>query len=62
MSADPEGAALEAAAARLDEIARRIGEGDLPAEEVRALGDEALRLSGEITERLGRVLRAAEAD
>lgn len=60
MSADPDREALAAATARLEEIVRRIGEGDAGADELRALADEALEASGEITERLARVLRAAE--
>jgi hypothetical protein len=38
-------------------VARRIADPELPPEELRALADEALALTGEITERLPRVLR-----
>ena len=57
----PELRALEAAAARLEEVARRIGEGDAEPEELRGLADEALALGAEITERLPRALRLPEA-
>ena len=53
--------ALEAAAARLEEIARRIGDGDAPPEDLRALAEEALALGAEITERLPRALRLPDA-
>jgi hypothetical protein len=52
-----EAAGLEAAAHRLEQIARRLGEEDVPPDELRALADEALALGAEITERLPRVLR-----
>jgi hypothetical protein len=57
--AEDERVALEAAAARLDRVAERIASGEAPAEEVRALAEEVLALSAEITERLPRALRAA---
>lgn len=56
-----EAAALEAAAARLEELARRLGADEVPSDELRALADEALALGQEITERLPRALRAARA-
>ena len=49
---------LEAAAARLEEVARLIAGGDEDAARLRALADEALALGAEITERLPRALRA----
>jgi len=52
-----EAAALEAAAHRLEEIARRLGDAGVPPDELRALADEVLALGAEITERLPRVLR-----
>jgi hypothetical protein len=55
-----ESAALAAAAERLERVAARIASGEAPPEELRVLADEALALTGEITERLPRVLRAAE--
>ena len=54
-----EAAALETAAARLEVLARRLGDDDVPSDELRALADEALALGQEITERLPRALRAA---
>ena len=57
MTAADEAAALEAAAQRLEQIARRLGEEGVPPDELRALADEALALGAEITERLPRVLR-----
>lgn len=57
--AGEEAAALEAAAARLEELARRLGGDDVPPDELRGLADEALALGQEITERLPRALRAA---
>lgn len=64
MSTGPpdEAAALEAAAARLEDLARRLGDEDVPPQELRALAEEALALGQEITERLPRALRAAAAD
>jgi len=53
-----ERAALEAAAARLEEVARRIGDPSaLAPGELRDLAEQALALTGEITERVPRVLR-----
>lgn len=52
--------ALEAAAHRLEAIARRIGEDGVPAEELRALADEVLQLGQDITDTLPRALRDAE--
>ena len=56
---DP-GDALEAAAHRLEEVARRLGDEGVPPEELRALADEVLRLGQEITDTLPRALRRAE--
>jgi hypothetical protein len=56
-----ERAELEAAAARLEAVAVALGDATAGAEELRRLAEEALALSAEITERLPRVLRAAEA-
>jgi hypothetical protein len=56
-----ERAELERAASRLEEVARRLGEAaDLDPGELRELADQALALTGEITERIPRVLREAE--
>ena len=49
--------ALEAAAARLEEVARRLGDEGVPPEELRALADEVLALGAQITESLPQVLR-----
>jgi hypothetical protein len=57
VSGTDEPAALEAAAHRLEEVARRLGDEGVPPDELRALADEALALGAEITERLPRVLR-----
>lgn len=62
MTGPDERAALEDAAARLEQVARRLGAEDLGPDELRALADEALALTGEISERVPRVLRAAEKD
>jgi hypothetical protein len=51
---------LAAAAARLEEVAARIREGDAGPDELRALADEALALGAEITERVPRVLRPGD--
>jgi hypothetical protein len=48
---------LEAAARRLEQVARRLGEDGVPPEELRALADEVLALGQEITESLPRALR-----
>jgi hypothetical protein len=56
-----ERAALEDAAARLEEVARRIGDAaGLGADELCELAEQALALTGEITERVPRVLREVE--
>ena len=60
MTGADEAAALEAAAARLEEVARRLGEDGVPPEELRALADEVLAIGAEITESLPRVLRESE--
>lgn len=52
--------ALAEAAARLERVAAAIGRA--AAEELGALAEQAVALSGEIAERLPRVLREAEAD
>lgn len=57
MSGGGEAEALRAAAARLEQVAARLREGDAPPEELRALADEALALGAEITGRLPRALR-----
>ena len=54
-----ERAALAEAAARLERVAAAIEEA--PAEQLGALAEQAVALSGEIAERLPRVLREAEA-
>jgi hypothetical protein len=54
-----ERAALAEAAARLERVAAAIE--TAPAEELGALAEEAVALSGEIAERLPRALREAEA-
>jgi len=56
-----ERAALEAAAARLEAVAAELGDASAGPEELRRLAEEALALSAEITERLPRILRAADA-
>jgi len=52
-----EGGGLEADAARLEEVARRMRDDDVPPEELRALADEALDLSARITDGVARLLR-----
>lgn len=52
-----EGGGLEADAARLEEVARRMRDDDVPPEELRALADEALELSARITDGVARLLR-----
>jgi hypothetical protein len=53
--------ALERAAARLEDVARRIGDPSrLGPGELRELAEQALALTGEITERIPRVLREGE--
>ena len=49
--------ALEAAAHRLEQLARRLAEGGVPPDELRALADEVLQLGQEITDSLPRALR-----
>lgn len=58
---DADRRALEAACARLEEVARALADAATPVESVKGLAEEALALSSEITDRLPRVLRAAEA-
>jgi hypothetical protein len=48
---------LAADAARLEEVARRLGDEDVPPEELRALADEALELSARITDGVARLVR-----
>jgi len=60
VSDDAEVADLRDAAARLEEVAARIREGDAGPEELRALADEALTLGAEITERVPRTLRPSD--
>ncbi|WP_217912715.1 hypothetical protein [Miltoncostaea marina] len=57
MSGAQDGGALRASAARLEEVARRIGDPGLPADELRALAEEALELGARITEQLPAALR-----
>lgn len=52
---DPAG--LDADAARLEEVARRLRDDDVPPEDLRRLADEALELSARITEGVARLLR-----
>ena len=52
---DPPG--LDADAARLEEVARRLRDDDVPPEDLRTLADEALELSARITEGVARLLR-----
>ena len=53
--------ALEAAAHRLEQVARRLAEDGVPPDELRALADEALQLGQEITDTLPRALRDASS-
>lgn len=53
-------AALEAAAARLEQLAVRIGAPGATPEELRSLADEVLALGADITERLPRALRVPD--
>ncbi len=48
---------LEAAAHRLEQVARRLAEDGVPPDELRALADEVLKLGQEITDSLPRALR-----
>ena len=59
LTAPDDDRALETAAERLGEVARRLGDDDVAPEELRALAEEALALGAQITERLPRALRAA---
>ena len=52
--------ALEAAAHRLEQVARRLGEDGVTPDELRALADEVLRLGQEITDTLPRALRGLD--
>ena len=52
---------LAADAARLEEVARRLAEDEVPPGELRALADEALELSARITDGVGRLVRGDEA-
>jgi len=52
-----EGGGLAADAARLEEVARRMRDDEVPPEELRALADEALDLSARITDGVARLLR-----
>ena len=54
------GERLAADAARLEEVARRIRDDEVPPEELRALADEALELSSRITDGVARLLRGEE--
>jgi hypothetical protein len=47
-------------AARLEELARRMRDDDVPPEELRALAGEALELSSRITDGVARLLRGEE--
>jgi hypothetical protein len=53
--------ALEDACARLEKVARALADTATPVEDVKGLAEQALALSADITERLPRVLREAEA-
>jgi hypothetical protein len=48
---------LAADAARLEEVARRLAEDEVPPGELRALADEALELSARITDGVARLVR-----
>lgn len=54
--------ALEAACARLEEVARLLADDGTAPDRVKGLAEEALALSAAITERLPRVLRQAEVE
>jgi len=54
--------ALEAACARLEEVARLLADEAMEPGRVKGLAEEALALSADITERLPRVLRQAEVE
>ena len=57
MSGSEAADALEAAAHRLEEVARRLADEGVPPQELRELADEVLALGAQITESLPRVLR-----
>ncbi len=61
MSADADREALRVAAERLERVTAALADDAAAPEEVKALAEEALALSAEITERLPRVLRALES-
>jgi hypothetical protein len=48
---------LAADAARLEEVARRLAEDEVPPDQLRALADEALELSARITDGVARLVR-----
>lgn len=54
--------ALEAACSRLEEVSRELAGDQTEPDRVKALAEEALALSADITERLPRVLRQAEVE
>lgn len=54
--------ALEAACARLEEVAGLLADAAADPDRVKKLAEEALALSADITERLPRVLRQAEVE
>jgi hypothetical protein len=54
------GERLGADAARLEEVARRMRDHEVPPEELRALAGEALELSARITDGVARLLRGEE--
>ena len=54
------GERLAADAARLEEVARRMRDDEVPPEELRALAGEALELSARITDGVARLLRGEE--
>ncbi len=51
---------LAADAARLEDVARRLRDDGVPAEELRALAEEALELSARITDGVARLVRGEE--
>jgi hypothetical protein len=57
MTGPGEPAGLEGDAARLEEVARRLRDDDVPPGELRALAEEALELSARITDGVARLLR-----
>lgn len=52
--------ALAAAVDRLEAITARLGDEDVPADELKRLAEDALAASAEVTERLPRVIREIE--